>query len=414
MICFENSCCQKLLREAEKTIARQHEQLCEYKKKVDTYNEVVNEKNRLQELVNEFEQWKKNVEVTRRTTFNELNKSFEDQGEKLKLTEINWQSKYCKLKKANDCITNQLNTLKSNERILQIKLENSENNLTCLQKEMISVKSELEETNCLIRKLKAKLKIKEEEICDKRQKVEECTKTCSLLNDANRSVAMDLKCIQEKLDNLKLSVTRTEEKFKLERDRLSNDFMMKCKALNDLEVRYNEANSNIDSYKCKIKTLMTTLMALKDASLTKYNEIRNVVKKLIEENNKKETKLSVLKNKNNQLQWENESIVTTIDTQKKKLQEQECRLKKYAILSKKMDQMKLKRKNSSNVRCGDQINFKTDVCCVSSEKIKSMAPICKPKNCVTNNNNVSMKPQNALLEQLDKLQNDVNQLIRNI
>lgn len=272
----------------------------------------------------------------------------------------------------------------------------------------------MKETNCLVRKLKSKLKFNEEEICDKRQKVEECTKTCSLLNDANRSVAMDLKCTQGKLDNLKLSVTRTEEKFKLERDRMSNDFMMKCKTLNDLEVRYNEANSNIDNYKCKINTLMTTLMALKDASLTKYNDIRNVVKKLIEENNKRETKLSLLKNKINQLQWENESIIMTMDTQKKKLQEQECRLKKFAILSKKMDQMKLKWKNCLNVHCGNQINFTTDVCCVSSENIKSTAQIYKPTNCVTNNNNVAMKPQNALLKQLDKLQNDVNQLIRNV
>lgn len=257
----------------------------------------------------------------------------------------------------------------------------------------------------------------EEEICEKRRKIEECMKTCSILNDTIRSITLSLKCTTEKLDNLKLSATRAEEKSILERDRMSNEIKMKCKKLNHLEIRYNEANSQINNYKCKFKTLMTTLVALKEASLKKYGEIRYVVHKLEEDNTKLETELCQLKNKGKQSQREYESIVTVVNNQKKIIHVQECRLKKFVILSKKMEQMKLKYSRISEKCCSNtpysQVNPTTDECCGLSDNVKPTAQIYKPTNCVTDRNDVKMEKQSVLLK-LDRLKNDVNQLIRNI
>lgn len=94
----------------------------------------------MRELVNEFEQWKKTNDDCRKQAFDELLESFEVQCGNFKIAERNWQSKYCNLQKVNDCITSQLNTLKSNECTLQQKLESTGNNTKCLQKELCHIK----------------------------------------------------------------------------------------------------------------------------------------------------------------------------------------------------------------------------------------------------------------------------------
>lgn len=278
----------------------------------------------------------------------------------------------------------------------------------------------MEQTNCLVRKLKGNLESNEEDICVKQQEIDECMKTCSTLNDTIRSITLSLKCTTEKLENLKLSATRAEEKFMLERDGMSKDIKLKCQRLNQLELRNNEAYIQINNYKSKFNTLMTTLVALKEASLKKYGEIRCVVHKLEEDNTKLEKELCQLKNKGKQSQRDYESMVTVVNKQKKIIHVQECRLKKFEVLSKKMEQMKLKWKCSQiPEKCNEniphnQVNCTTDECCgLSDNHIKSTHQIYEPTNCVTNRNDVKMEKQSVLLK-LDRLKNDVNQLIRNI
>lgn len=132
--------CEEELQEAKNTIIEQNKLLCLYKKKIETCNEAIVEKDRLRELVNEFEKWKKTNDSCRKQAFDELVKSFEMQCKHFKEAERNWQSKYCNLQKVNDCITSQLNTLKSNELTLQQKLESAGNNTKCLQKEICRIK----------------------------------------------------------------------------------------------------------------------------------------------------------------------------------------------------------------------------------------------------------------------------------
>lgn len=103
---------------------------------------MITDRDNLRELVNELEQRKENNDVSRKV-FTDLLTSFEDQAEKLRkvaTAECNWQTKYHELQSVNDCITDQLQILNSNECILKSKLESSEKNIKCAQKDLDSIK----------------------------------------------------------------------------------------------------------------------------------------------------------------------------------------------------------------------------------------------------------------------------------
>lgn len=220
----------------------------------------------------------------------------------------------------------------------------------------------MEETNCIVRKLKTNLKSIEEEICEKRKRIEEFTKTCNCLNDTNRLLEVDLKCTKAKLDDAKTSVKCVEEKCKLNMGTLADQLNMKCKQLDDLEIRYNEATSKLDMNNSKMNTLMMTLSALKTASLKKYNKMVNVIQNQKEDNSAKEAELCRLKNNNKLLRRDNEFIVM------EKKQEKENQLKKYASISKEIEQIKLKLSC-----CQASEKPQTDIC-VSKTSINKRSP----------------------------------------
>lgn len=142
-IYLQQNCSRGTIREMKNTIAAQNEKLCDYEKKFEMYNEVVTERNTLLESVKQFEQWRDKNDIEREKTFTEQLTSFEAQCEKLKkitTEKCNLQSKFCDLQKVNHEITDQLKTLKVNENIFTLKLENSEKNTKCAQNELCRVK----------------------------------------------------------------------------------------------------------------------------------------------------------------------------------------------------------------------------------------------------------------------------------
>lgn len=120
-------------------ISFQNNVITKLKKKLKKFDEIVIEKDKLQISVNEFELWREKNDVCRKKVFNELISSFEDQSEKLKRAtcdESDWQAKYTALQDSHDCVTNQLRILKSNKNNLESKLEDADQNIKCLQKEL--------------------------------------------------------------------------------------------------------------------------------------------------------------------------------------------------------------------------------------------------------------------------------------
>lgn len=201
--------------------------------------------------------------------------------------------------------------------------------------------------------MKANQKSIEEEICGKRKKFEELVKTNNCLNDANKSLEADLRCIKEKLLDVQSSTKCAKEKWSLDRDTLSDQIKIKCKQIDNLEILYNEANCKIEKYKYINKTLVKKLTELKEASLRKHNEIKKVVHKLKEENCTKETELYRLNHNSQQLKRDNEFIVMEMKAQQKYL-------KKCALLSNEIDNIKLK------VECSYDSEKSPDNMCASN------------------------------------------------
>lgn len=108
-----------------------------------TYNEMLTEMDTLRELVNQFEQWREKNNAQRLKVFNELFTSFQAQSEKIKtLTteKCNLEYEYRNLQTVNRNTIDQLKTVQFNENMLMLRLENSEKNTKCVQKEKCSIK----------------------------------------------------------------------------------------------------------------------------------------------------------------------------------------------------------------------------------------------------------------------------------
>jgi len=160
----------------------------------------------------------------------------------------------------------------------------------------------LEETHYEIKKLNVHLKFNEEEICKVRGQLDECAEECNRIKETNRTLEMDLKCTKSKLADEKLCTSRMEEKFKIEREILSNEVKIKCMKLSDAEAQNDEANCKIIDGKSKIKSLTTTLKQLKDASDKSCCELKKQIQTLNEENCSKDDEISRLKKQVKKLQ----------------------------------------------------------------------------------------------------------------
>lgn len=117
--------------------------LRKHDKELETFHEVVTERNHLRNLHKDFEEWKERNEKDQRKLFADFLTTFNVQKENLKtaaITEREWESKYNELKENNDCISNKLKTQKCIENKLNEKVEESEKNMKCVQKELCNTK----------------------------------------------------------------------------------------------------------------------------------------------------------------------------------------------------------------------------------------------------------------------------------
>lgn len=115
----------------------------ELNKNLELYKEAVAEKDCLQQLCNQHEQWTDKMEYEYMTIFDELIYTNNVQTEKLKMfvsNECEWKIKYKELQNVNDLICDQLNSLNTNENQLKSKLESYKSNINCIQNDLSSIK----------------------------------------------------------------------------------------------------------------------------------------------------------------------------------------------------------------------------------------------------------------------------------
>lgn len=140
---YTQNCPQDTTQNLKNIIACQNEKICKLKEKLETYDEVVTERDNLRTLVKDFEQWNEKHDANRKKMFTALLTSIEDQTNKLKQAatlECTWQVKYSELQNINDDMTNELKNVKFNERLLKSRLEFAEKRIKCIQSELCQVK----------------------------------------------------------------------------------------------------------------------------------------------------------------------------------------------------------------------------------------------------------------------------------
>lgn len=124
-------------------IAEQRDEICKLKRKLDSYNEVVCERDELRQLSCENDAFKEKYESDHRKLYTELLCMYNAQTKKLKKvsdSECKWKSMYNELEIVNDNLMDELRIVKANECKLKSDLEECEKNRKCLQQELCCVK----------------------------------------------------------------------------------------------------------------------------------------------------------------------------------------------------------------------------------------------------------------------------------
>jgi len=117
-----------------------------------------------------------------------------------------------------------------------------------------------------------------------------------------------------------------KKKLKLEREVLSNKLMTVCDKLRETRCAFDEAKYIINTDLFNIKSTVAEMKKITKGEESKYNKIELEVKKLIEQNCKKDESLIRMNKKIEQLQQDNERNVLNMNKQIKKLQD--CVFKK--------------------------------------------------------------------------------------
>lgn len=173
------------------------------------------------------------------------------------------------------------------------------------------VKAEVEEKNNVIARLKAKLKAKEEELCNGYKRI----------NEAHAQFGTDYKCLKTELTDTKSQTKLVVKKLKLERDVLSNQLAAVCDQLHQTELAFDEAKAVIDNDLVGIKNTVTELSSLGKGDESRHGRMAAQVQKLIEDNSVKNVHLGRINKKIKELQRDSERKVSKINKQLKQLQE---------------------------------------------------------------------------------------------
>ncbi|XP_025202158.1 spindle pole body component 110-like [Melanaphis sacchari] len=351
-------------QELKEIISCQKEKIGKLNTKLVEFDEVVSERNNLQKLYKQFEQ--SNEDSNKKfykKSFNELLGRCDVISKKFKKaadTEYQWELKCRKLEDDNNGLNRQLRILKFNENKLQSEFAEIETTLKFVQRELCTTKSELEEKNSTINKLKTKLKCNEQELYKVRSDVEGCKIEFKKLNETNGTLNVDLKCTKKSLCDTKLSATRMEKRFMQERENLSNELIKSCKKINDLEIRYDEANCKLNDEKCKSKKFASKLIEMNKVNAKSNLELKNRIQKLQEEICARNNDLCSLNKKVTDLQKENECKCMEISALKNKICEREGQLKQMCLLSETIEQIKC------NFKACCSKKFRLDLCKVDT------------------------------------------------
>jgi len=214
----------------------------------------------------------------------------------------------------------------------------------------------------MITKLETNFKAKEQELHAVSRELDEWKIKCNKLDETCENLNMDLKATNKILSDTKLTAKHIEETFKLDREQLSNELEISCKKINDLEICYDEAQSELNSERCTIKTFYEKIIELNNTNEKTCLETKKQLSKL--HNN-----LFSLKEKIDELEQLNDSKDVKINILKNKLNDRECQLKQMCLLSEKINQIEKKVEVScaKNITETDTDRFKektnVHVCC---------------------------------------------------
>lgn len=252
---------------------------------------------------------------------------------------------------------------------------------------------ELEEKNSVVKKSEKNFKYKEQELNKVSRELEECITKCSKLNEMNEILNMELKATKKNLCDIKLSAKHMEQKFKLEREHLSNELEISCKKTNELEMRYDETKRELNGERCTIKTFYKKMKESNKANEKTHLETKKQFQKLnenlwcLQEDSKnKEEKV-------NKLEQENDCKCMEINTLKNKLYERDGQLQQMYLLSEKIEEMKKKKIEAS---CCTKKKTETNTCCLK-EKTKGNISCVREDSttnmccCTTNNEKVCIQ-----------------------
>lgn len=130
-------------RDSNEIICHLKEEICVLKKKLESYDELVAERNDLRNLCKQFEEWNEKNEREHQKVLDEMLNTLDERTKKLKKcenSEIVWEKKYDELQSHSNCLDDTLNAMKIDFTDLQLKLADSEKERKCLQKDLCCTK----------------------------------------------------------------------------------------------------------------------------------------------------------------------------------------------------------------------------------------------------------------------------------
>jgi len=130
-------------QELKEIISCQEDKISKLNKKLEEFDSVVSERNKLREIYKQFEKSHEDSINAHKKAFCELSATCDEQTKKLKEcanSEYQWELKYGKLEDANNCMSREIKILKCNENKLQAQLAETEITLKCVQKELCQTK----------------------------------------------------------------------------------------------------------------------------------------------------------------------------------------------------------------------------------------------------------------------------------
>ncbi|VVC30984.1 Hypothetical protein CINCED_3A020926 [Cinara cedri] len=377
-------------------LACQQEQICKLKEKLITYDEVNDKKEQLEIQLEKLKKWLEDMEVKDNRMKRNMKSDLEIQTEKLRKAEdvafeLRMENK--KLLDVNECIVEQLNTIKKNEQKILIEMDDLKICQNRIKDDLAYAKTDGEDKRNTIGDLTKTLKCKEKQCFDIQSEFNECKTARDRQNEVFTNLKAEVEIINVELAATKSRAAFTELKLKQERDTLSSEAEVKCQQFNFLEIEYNDIKRLIDKEKLKTKELENLIVKLRKANEKKMFDMKIMTQKLKEENCTKADNLRCMESQLKKQQQANECMASEIKSLKNPLRTHQCLLEKMKLSAEVVEKQKyfmrekLERDlDSAKCNLREKIN-KIEVlerqACELKEKIKEL----ESKKCPNTNTN---------------------------